>query len=282
MSYIGRTPSYGMFEKQSFVGNSATYSFALNYPVSTSASFLVVKNGVQLEPEVAYSINYQTISFAAAPSVSDTLYGIYLARQTLVPYVIGKQITSNSFTGDGTTTTFATSSAIITPAAGLVFVDGVQQSFTSNYTIAGANIVFTSAPLLNAEINVINLGTESATIATPVDGTITYAKMNSLVAGCVAQWTTITNGTTAAVAGYWYFVDTTSGVATLTLPAAPYAGQTIRFVDVASKFNVNNFTLGRNGNKIQGITSDLVVSTVNAANGVVWSGATNGWRLLNV
>ena len=44
-------------------------------------------------------------------------------------------------------------------------------------------------------------------------------------------------------------------------------------------FEVNDI-ITRNGNKINGATADLTVSTEAAAIGLVYTGATYGWKLL--
>jgi hypothetical protein len=45
-----------------------------------------------------------------------------------------------------------------------------------------------------------------------------------------------------------YFVNTTCGAVTVTLPATPSAGDIISIADYASTFQTNNVTLCRNGN----------------------------------
>ena len=49
---------------------------------------------------------------------------------------------------------------------------------------------------------------------------------------------------------------------------------------MAATFDTNNLTLARNGLKIMGDTADLVVSTENASIGLVYTGATYGWKLI--
>ena len=66
---------------------------------------------------------------------------------------------------------------------------------------------------------------------------------------------------------------------TITLPAAPAVGDEVRFVDLASTFDTNNLTIGRNSLKINGATADLTVATEDAAFSLVYSGATYGWKL---
>jgi hypothetical protein len=96
-------------------------------------------------------------------------------------------------------------------------------------------------------------------------------------------WSTITaDGSTTFTAGSndRIFVNTSSFAVTINLPAAPQTGDQVRFVDLASTFDTNNLTIGRNSLKIMGLTENLIVSTENAGIGLVYSGATYGWRLI--
>jgi hypothetical protein len=78
------------------------------------------------------------------------------------------------------------------------------------------------------------------------------------------------------------FADTTSGAITITLPSSPLTGDQIRVLDLAGTFDTNNLTLARNGNNIMGAAADLVISTENASLGLVYTGATQGWKLLEL
>jgi len=78
------------------------------------------------------------------------------------------------------------------------------------------------------------------------------------------------------------FVDTSGGAVTITLPGSPLVGDQIRVLDLASTFDTNNLTIARNGNNINGAAADLVVSTEDSALGLVYTGATYGWKLIEV
>jgi len=78
------------------------------------------------------------------------------------------------------------------------------------------------------------------------------------------------------------FVDTSGGAVTITLPGSPLVGDQIRVLDLASTFDTNNLTLARNGNNINGAAADLTVSTEDSALGLVYTGATYGWKLIEV
>jgi hypothetical protein len=79
-----------------------------------------------------------------------------------------------------------------------------------------------------------------------------------------------------------YFVDTSSAAKTMTLPASPTLGDTIRINDLAGTFGTNNLTVARNGQKIQGITQDLLVDTDQTSFGLVFSNSTYGWKVLEL
>ena len=81
------------------------------------------------------------------------------------------------------------------------------------------------------------------------------------------------------VAGAGYFMNTTSGAITLTLPASPTIGDEISFIDYAGTFDTNNLTVARNGKNINGTAADLTVATERAANTLVFTDNTQGWLL---
>jgi len=74
--------------------------------------------------------------------------------------------------------------------------------------------------------------------------------------------------------------DTSGDAVTVTLPASPSAGDTVRIFDTKSYFDTNNLTVGRNGNKIRGAASNLTVSTENALIVLVYTDSTTGWQYI--
>ncbi len=81
----------------------------------------------------------------------------------------------------------------------------------------------------------------------------------------------------SATAGTRYGVNTTSVAVTATLPASPSAGDAIFFADAGGAYATNNLTIGRNGNTIMGLTSDMTVSTNDQSVGVFYTGS--DWRI---
>jgi hypothetical protein len=85
------------------------------------------------------------------------------------------------------------------------------------------------------------------------------------------------NGDFYSVAGEGYFINTTSGVITVTLPASASIGDTIAIKDYAGTFATNNLTIARNGHNIQGVANNSLISTNRASLVLVYVDATKGW-----
>jgi len=113
-----------------------------------------------------------------------------------------------------------------------------------------------------------------------INGTsIDLGSSGDIVAGTDWQAVVVADGSTSttAVAGEGYFIDTTSNTHTLTLPSSPSIGDTVAIKDYAGTFGTNNLTIGRNGNNIQGVANDSVISTNRASITLVYVDATKGW-----
>lgn len=91
MSYLGRTPKYGHFERQTMTGDGSTVLWPLDYIVPVASSILVSVGGVIQEPEHSYVINYNVstnqsqIQFTEAPPNNSRIYIVFLANQINVP-----------------------------------------------------------------------------------------------------------------------------------------------------------------------------------------------------
>jgi len=101
------------------------------------------------------------------------------------------------------------------------------------------------------------------------------------IGGAGNPWTSIDNSDSPHTAGNndRIFVDTSSAVVTVNVPASPQVGDIVKVVDVAGSFDTNACTIGRNSHKIMGLTEDLVLNLEHTAVELVYSGATYGWKL---
>ena len=125
----------------------------------------------------------------------------------------------------------------------------------------------------NGAFGGITMGTAGQVLTT--DGTT--ASFGDISGG--ASWQAVKIASFNAVAGEGYFINTTSGAITMTLPSSPSIGDFVSFVDYAGTFDTNSLTIGRNSENIQGSAADLTVSVERAANTLVYVDSTQGWLL---
>ena len=132
------------------------------------------------------------------------------------------------------------------------------------------NIVLDGLTFPNAD------GSADTFLKTNGSGTLSFAEVSG-----GTSWQAVKTSGFTAVAGEGYFINTTSGAITMTLPSSPTIGDEIAFIDYAGTFDTNNLTVGRNSEKINGSAADLTVATERAANTLVYTDGTQGWLLKN-
>ena len=123
----------------------------------------------------------------------------------------------------------------------------------------------------------ITIGSSGASVALASGATQTGFGRTGTVDWC----TTAKTAPFTAVSGDGYFVNTTSGAVTVTLPASPSAGDIIAVADYASTWNTNNLTLCRNSSKINGTCQNAILSTEGASVTMVYVDGTRGWKQVN-
>ena len=131
------------------------------------------------------------------------------------------------------------------------------------------------------------LGDSGDTFTLPSGGTITISCGATITnngtqtgfgrTGTVNWDTTAKTASFTAVSGNGYFVNTTSGAITVTLPASPSAGDIVGINDYARKFATNNVTVARNGSKIQGTAGDATIDVDGRSTMFVYVDSTKGW-----
>jgi len=130
----------------------------------------------------------------------------------------------------------------------------------------------------------VQLGDSGDTITIPAGATITN---NGTQTGFgrtgTVDWQTgsIKTGDFTAANGEGYFVNTTSGAITVTLPASPSAGNIVSISDYAKTSANNNITIARNGSPIDGGTDNLILATTGIAVTLVYVDAVKGWKPVN-
>ena len=160
-------------------------------------------------------------------------------------------------------TNSGTNSGVIT------IVDGANGNITITPNGSG-NIVLDGLTFPNAD------GSADTFLKTNGSGTLSFAAVSG-----GTSWQAVKTSDFTAVAGEGYFINTTSGTVTMTLPSSPSIGDEVAFIDYAGTFDSNTMTVGRNSEKINGATADLTVSVERAANTLVYTDGTQGWLLKN-
>ena len=98
--------------------------------------------------------------------------------------------------------------------------------------------------------------------------------------GTVDWCTTAKTGPFTAVSGDGFFVNTTSGAITITLPSSPSQGDIVAFKDYANTWATacKEVTLNRNGSKINGQCEDATLKTKSQSVTLIYVDGTKGWQ----
>ena len=96
--------------------------------------------------------------------------------------------------------------------------------------------------------------------------------------GTVDWCTTAKTSPFTAVNGDGFFVNTSGGVVTVTLPSSPTAGSIIALKDYANTWDTNAVTLCRNGSKINGVCANTNLSTESQSVTLIYVDGTKGWQ----
>ena len=137
-------------------------------------------------------------------------------------------------------------------------------------------------------------GTTAERPSTPANGYIRYNTTIGAFEGYVNgawsglgggnPWVTKTNGDSPynSLNNDRIFVDTSSGTVAVILPSSPNVGDNVRFMDLSGTFATNNLTVNRNSENIMGLAQDLTIDEDNSGFQLIYTGATQGWKLLEV
>ena len=119
----------------------------------------------------------------------------------------------------------------------------------------------------------ITLGASGKTVALATGASQTGFGRTGTVNWC----TTAKTSPLTAESGKGYFVNTSGGTVTVTLPSSPSAGDIISIKDYAKTFDTNAVTVGRGGSKIGSQCLDAQLSDEGQSVTLVYVDATQGW-----
>jgi hypothetical protein len=149
----------------------ATHSSGTKAQMTRAAQLFLSHNGViqrphdSTSPSNGYGIDTDSIIiFASAPASTDVIFGNLVANNFPTFDISDNKV--DTFTGDGSTTTFTLSKAVVNNDNILVALDGVIQypsdsTTTRSYTVVGTgsnSLTFASAPANGTSIHVRHIG----------------------------------------------------------------------------------------------------------------------------
>ena len=259
----------GQVQNDTFTGNGTQTAYTLSLAPANTASCNVFINGVYQEKST-YSLAGTTLTFTTAPSNGDSIE--VESKKTILPSGVSyASMASDTFTGNGSTTSFAlTNGSPQSEEYTIVHLNGVYQN-KSTYSLSGSNIVFVTAPSNGDSIEIVSI---SSVNAQSVPGVTSVNGQTGAVTVASTMGVNVINSSTTATANNLYVFTANL---TLTLPASPSAGDSIK---ISNRSGVATCVLARNGSNIMGSASDLTLDTASASFELIYSDATNGWVII--
>ena len=228
MSYIGnqsesKVSPAKMREYVTPNGSATYFDLAHDIPGYAAENIMVWVNNVMQEPASAYTIindangRPRRLNFGVALATADTCYVIYQSTgqiyHTPPANSVGySQLEANlrsgrvdqfaGSAGASSNTVFTLTESALNVNSIMVYVNGIYQRPTTNYTVSTTALTFTASLAATDEVDVHHLSLRS-TVSHVADGSVTSAKLddNITIAGnlTVNGATTTVNSTTVSV-----------------------------------------------------------------------------------
>ena len=215
-------------------GSASFFDLVQDVPGFNADNVLVVVNNVVQHPFDSYTIkadangNPRRLDFAGSvPASTDTIYvthrgvvslNITPAAGTFDSFALADNLRSgvvNSFTGSQATnssTQLTLTEEPLNAQSIMVYVNGVYQKPTTNYTVSGTTLTFTGALVSSDEIDVHHLSIRTGVVHV-ADGSVTSAKLDTNL----SLDGNLTVGGNTTVTGNFTVSGTTTTIDTATL-----------------------------------------------------------------
>ena len=161
------------FSRNAFTGDGSDTTFTLSQTPDSENNLIVFIEGV-FQDQDAYSVSGTTLTFGTAP-VNGRGIIVYHVKSA----VSGTNLSHFQETADGTDTQFTLSITPVHENNTMVYIDGVYQNKTS-YTVSGTTLDFGNGNPPPASSKVECMTMNQLDINTPVDDTISTAKIQAL------------------------------------------------------------------------------------------------------
>jgi hypothetical protein len=205
-----------------FTATAGQTTFLLTYVVGTVS---VYRNGIKLGLADFTATNGTSVVLATGAIVGDLI-----EIQSFTTLTLYSSITSQDFSGNGSTTAFTMSANPANSASVLVAINGVVQD-PANYTVSGNTLTFTTAPATGTNnISCRYLGVPSTT------------SVSSFSAGTTGFSPTTAASGAVTLSGILVVANGGTGLNSLTSGYIPYGAGAAAFAS-SSGFNFNGTTL---------------------------------------
>ncbi len=170
--FEGYTSSWGAiggggtntFTTDVFTANGSTAAFTLTQAVSSPNDCIVHVDGIYQTPTDAYGVSGTTLTFTATPA-----NGRKIVVYSVKAGVSGNNLNIQTFSGNGSATSFTMNVNPINENNTIIHIDGVYQQKTS-YSTSGTTLTFSAAPANGTTIEVATF--TQTEINVPVNDTI--------------------------------------------------------------------------------------------------------------
>ena len=160
-------------------GHANSYELSAEVPGANAENLMVVIDNVIQQPDVAYIIRENSSNQPKILNFQGTLpstASIYVVHRGIGGFSMKPptgsvgadelatnltSFTTDTFTGNNSTTAYTLSETPPNANSLLVFVDGILQKVTTNFTLSGNTLTFTGAPDTGAEIEIKHLAVRS-------------------------------------------------------------------------------------------------------------------------
>ena len=154
-----------------------------------------------------------------------------------------------------------------------IFVNGILLTRTTDYTATSGSTVLLVEAVSSGDIveikshEILNVGN----LYTQTQADARYE---------IKRNTYIVNGPYTASINDVIFVNTSASAHTITLPATPVLGHKVLISDLSNNANINNITVGRNSEKIDGAEENFTIDINNGSVEFIYTNTTYGWRTI--
>jgi hypothetical protein len=247
-----------------FTATAAQTTFTTTYVVGTVS---VYRNGIKLGLPDFTATNGTTVVLATGAAAGDLI-----EIQSFTTLTLYSSITSQDFSGNGSTTAFTLNTNPANSASLLVAINGIVQD-PANYTVSGTTLTFTTAP-----------ATGTNNISTRTLGVPATTAVSSFSAGTTGFSPTTAASGAVTLSGILAVTNGGTGLSTLGSGYIPYGAGTSTFnslstftFDGSTLFSPNasysgNLTFTGTGSKMLGDFSNATL----ANRTVIQTSTTNG------